>query len=274
MSKVPLTNISITSIKNARNADGTSGTSSNTYSVLRNGANFNKFDLTYLGNATQLSQINNFSQWRKYPTDYEGNCVAYFIGSDGNFSTTFQYYEFPSGELITKTLSIGQSETVAAYDTPGVIIVSGDGTASSQGFCGAQPPPATIVVNCGTTYFHPNNFPPYKLFFRVNSGTGVGTPLYLLDSSVQLEPCRFVVTYNNILVIDTGYVSKDVNANANYLGRLNNTLTRLGEPTVTSVTYSDTVIGGINKNISSVQEVFVTVYSPLGGRFAFQINCV
>lgn len=68
MAFVPTTGtISITQIRNARNSDGTAGTTSSTYSVLRDGANFSKFDSTYLNGATTLSQVTNFSQWRNYP---------------------------------------------------------------------------------------------------------------------------------------------------------------------------------------------------------------
>jgi uncharacterized delta-60 repeat protein len=68
MAKVPTTGpISITNIRQSRNIDGTAGTTSNTFSVLRNGANFSKFDPAYLQGATQLSEVNAFSQWRNYP---------------------------------------------------------------------------------------------------------------------------------------------------------------------------------------------------------------
>lgn len=73
MSKVPITGpISITDIRVARNNDGTAGTTSNTFSVLRNGADFSRFDPNFLQGATQLSQINSFSQWRGYPIDLSG----------------------------------------------------------------------------------------------------------------------------------------------------------------------------------------------------------
>lgn len=276
MAKVPtIGQIRMTDLRLARNVDGTAGTTSNTYSVLRDGANYNRFDFNYIGEARQLSEVIRFSQWRGYPTDFEGRCETYLIAADGSGASTFRYYEFPSGVEKFTQLQLGQSLNIDVYEIPGVIVTVGDGTAARQFFCGAKPPPATIVVNCGVTYLYPNSFPPYKLVYRIPLGTGTGTSTYTLESPVTTnEPTRFVLTYNNSTVVDTGYISKDNNANQVFLGRLNNTLERLGESTVSSITTTNAATGSFSKNVPWVEDAFITVYSPLGGRFGFRVNCI
>jgi hypothetical protein len=118
MAKIPITGpISITNIRQARNIDGTAGTTSNTYSVLRNGANFSRFDPTYLQGATQLSQVNAFSQWRGYPID-----VAITINwslTANNFGEGFITINFinqnSQGDQISQV--VGNNQTVSGTFT-------------------------------------------------------------------------------------------------------------------------------------------------------------
>lgn len=70
MAFVPKTGpIKMTDIRNARNSDGSAGTTSTTFSVLRDGAVFSKFDPFYLGSVGSLNDVTRFYQFRNYPNN-------------------------------------------------------------------------------------------------------------------------------------------------------------------------------------------------------------
>lgn len=79
------------------------------------------------------------------------------------------------------------------------------------------------------------------------------------------NPVRFQVIWNNQVVIDTGYITRNINPLANQLTIVNDSLTALGEPTVSNVKFvlfreRET----FNKNLSSPTIVIVRVFAPIG----------
>ena len=164
MSKVPLTNVSITSIRNARNADGTGGTTSNTFSVLRDGAVFGLFDPTYLAGATTLSQINTFGQFRNYPVDkalglFNAQVEKILIQPDGkilvggafstyNGTTRNRIIRLNLDGSIDTTFNIGTGFNFSVYamalQSDGKIVVGGEFT-SYDGLTGFTFAPVGFV---------------------------------------------------------------------------------------------------------------------------------
>jgi hypothetical protein len=106
----------------------------------------------------------------------------------------------------------------------------------------------------------------------------VGNQQYITDTIIQLGtatgkvvfkaipysvPDRFQVIWNNEIVIDTGYISRDPSPSS-WLGPLNEALTDLGEPTVDNIKYvlfreRET----FTKNLSSPSTAIVRVFNPL-----------
>lgn len=129
-------------------------------------------------------------------------------------------------------------------------------------------------INCGTT-IRSNTFNTlYSTLYQVTLGSTTGRVDLTAGPSTQFEPIRFQVIYNGNVVIDSGYISADPNANSVYLTRLNNVLTSLGEPTVASITTMGTFRGNFTKSLASPTTATVRVLCPLGGGFAFTLSCV
>ena len=184
----------------------------------------------------------------------------------------------PGAEGVTFCIEQLSQGTIDAFNAQGLTL--------SEGEC-YTPPIPTTVVNCGTTYTSALFEQEFRELFRVPLGTGTGTSSYVLDVAPAIGAgttgaIRFVVTYNDVTVQDTGWVSRDSNANSVYLTGLNNLLTALGYPTVASITVITSpsgITGSFSKNVSSVQNAFVEVfiYTPSGSTgnpFALRINCV
>jgi hypothetical protein len=146
--------------------------------------------------------------------------------------------------------------------------------------------PFAVSKNCGVTFVS-TLYEPFIYWYKVPLGTGTGTPSYVFDVAAASGAGttgvnKFVLTYNNVEVVDTGWVSRDSNANSVYLTGLNNTLTSKGLPTTASITVITSpggITGSFSKNVSSVQNVFVTVYNYVqigtrGNPYAFRVNCL
>ena len=68
---------------------------------------------------------------------YSGGCGKYTLFDEGDAAgSTFEYYAFPSGTLTTVNVPFGGTGTVVqAYTTPGVTLISGDGTITGPATC-------------------------------------------------------------------------------------------------------------------------------------------
>jgi hypothetical protein len=55
------------------------------------------------------------------------DCGAYSITDDGNTAqSTFQYYAYPSGTIVTSSVNFGQTINFQAYQSPAPTVTSGD----------------------------------------------------------------------------------------------------------------------------------------------------
>lgn len=86
---------------------------------------------------------------------------------------------------------------------------------------------------------------------------------------------RFQVIWNNQVVIDTGYITRNINPLSNQLAQLNDDLEDLGEPTVSNLKFvlfreRET----FNKNLSSPSTAIVRVFTPsLRSYYKFSLSC-
>jgi len=262
------------------------------FNTLKGLADITKFDANYSEGASNLTQITKTIQFRGYPTTIITTpCYVYeYINTTSN---TFSFGPYPLcpgpgdfniqigpfAEGVTFCIEELSQGTIDAFNAQGLILTPGASVCDT-----ASPRPAT-VVNCGTTYTSALFEQSFSKYFRIPLGTVTGTSYYILDvvSAVgagSTGAIKFVITYNDLTVEDTGWVSRDLSANSVYLNGLNNLLTSLGYPTVTSITsISQPISGSFNKNISSIQNVFVEVfiYTPRGSTgnpFSFEISCL
>jgi len=187
----------------------------------------------------------------------------------------------PSAEGVTFCLQQLSQSTINAYSALGLVLTP------AASICNpGSSEPFAIAKNCGVTFVS-TLWEPFIYWYKVPLGTGTGTPSYVFDVAAASGAGttgvnKFVLTYNNVEVVDTGWVSRDPNANSVYLTGLNNTLTSKGLPTVASITVITSpsgITGSFNKNLSFVQDVFVTVYNytqntSTGNPYAFRVNCL
>jgi len=185
----------------------------------------------------------------------------------------------PSAEGTTSCLQQLSQSTINSYSALGLVLTP------AASICNpGSSEPFAIAKNCGVTFVS-TLWEPFIYWYKVPLGTGTGSPSYIFDVAAAAGAGttganRFVLTYNNVEVVDTGWVSKDPNANSVYLTGLNNVLTNRGLPTVASITViTSQITGSFNKNQSSVQDVFVTVYNytqntSTGNPYAFRVNCL
>ena len=89
-------------------------------------------------------------------------------------------------------------------------------------------------------------------------------------------PDRFQVIWNNQVVIDTGYITRNINPLSSQLAEVNDALEALGEPTVSNVKFvlfreRET----FNKNLSSPSTAIVRVFSPVidVSAYKFSLSC-
>jgi hypothetical protein len=82
---------------------------------------------------------------------YSGDCRTYQLSADGDTTTVYEYYEYPSGDLKEVTLLLGESDTVNAYENPGIIIKSGNGSFGDLGLCSESTTTAEPTTTSTTT---------------------------------------------------------------------------------------------------------------------------
>lgn len=185
----------------------------------------------------------------------------------------------PSGEGTTSCLQLLSQSTLDSYSALGLVLTPA-ATVCNPG----SAEPFAVAKTCGVT-FTSTLFEPFIYWYKVPLGTGTGTSSYVFDVAAAVGAGttgahRFVLTYNNTTVADTGWVSRDSSANSVYLSGLNTLLTLKGLPTVTSITViSSQITGSFSKNSSLVQDVFLTVYTytsrtSTGNPYTFRVNCL
>lgn len=215
-----------------------------------------------------------------YVYEYINNSVN-TISLNGTLceSGSYSINVIPSAEGATFCLQQLSQSTIDAYSALGLVLTP----AASVCNPGSSEPFA-VSKTCGVT-FTSTLWEPFIYWYKVPLGTGTGTSSYIFDVAAAsgagtTGANRFVLTYNNTTVEDTGWVSRDPNANSVYLTGLNNVLTNKGLPTVGSITViTSAITGSFNKNLSLVQDVFVTVYtytpnSSRGNPYAFRVDCL
>jgi hypothetical protein len=105
---------------------------------------------------------------------------------------------------------------------------------------------------------------------------GSSTGKVVLKAIPYSVPDRFQVIWNNQVVIDTGYITRNINPLSNQLAQVNDALEDLGEPTVNNVKF---VLfrerQTFNKNLSSPTTAIVRVFSPVIGVsiYKFSLSC-
>ncbi len=262
------------------------------FNTLKGLADITKFDANFSEGASTLTQITKTIQFRGYPaTIIATPCYVYEYINTTSITFSFGPYPLcpgpgvfdiqigPGAEGVTFCIEELPQGTIDAFNAQGLTLTAGAST------CDTASPRPTTVVNCGTTYTSGLFEQSFSKYFRIPLGTATGTSSYILDVASAVGAgstgaIRFVITYNNLTVRDTGWVSRDPNANSVYLNGLNNLLTSLGYQTVASITViSSPITGSINKNLSSIQEAFIEVfiYTPRGSTgnpFSFEISCV
>jgi len=82
---------------------------------------------------------------------YSGDCRTYQLSADGDTTTVYEYYEYPSGDLKEVTLLLGESDTVNAYENPGIVIKSGNGSFGDLGLCSESTTTAEPTTTSTTT---------------------------------------------------------------------------------------------------------------------------
>ena len=91
-------------------------------------------------------------------------------------------------------------------------------------------------------------------------------------------PDRIQVIWNGNVVIDTGYISNNTDANTTWLNTLNTELIRLGQPTVSSINIIPSglrEVGSFNKTAANPSTAIVRVFAPLEGTaINFHLRCV
>lgn len=262
------------------------------FNTLKGLADITKFDANFSEGASTLTQITKTIQFRGYPATITAiPCYVYeYINTT---STTFSFGPYPlcpgpgvfdiqigpGAEGVTFCIEELSQGTIDAFNAQGLILTPGAST------CDTASPRPTTLVNCGTTYTSGLFEQSFSNYFRIPLGTITGTSFYILDVAAAVGAgstgaIRFVITYNDLTVQDTGWVSRDSSANSVYLNGLNNLLTSLGYPTVASITViSSPITGSFNKNLSLIQDAFVEVfiYRPRGSTgnpFTFEIDCL
>jgi hypothetical protein len=82
---------------------------------------------------------------------YSGDCRTYQLSADGDTTTVYEYYEYPSGDLKEVTLLLNESDTINAYENPGIVIKSGNGSFGDLGLCSESTTTAEPTTTSTTT---------------------------------------------------------------------------------------------------------------------------
>jgi hypothetical protein len=114
---------------------------------------------------------------------------------------------------------------------------------------------------------------PYITDYIYNLGSSTGKVVFKAIPYGSAD--RFQVIWNNQVVIDTGYITRDINPLVLEKNLINAGLIELGEPTIDNVKYvlfreRET----FNKNLSSPTTAIVRVFAPnLKANYKFSLSC-
>lgn len=274
-------------------------------------SNINLFDPLYAGNVVQLNQITRSEQYRNYPKFFttaniytnlgtgfssdsvacsnSGNLTNVYL-SDGAIQSVYEAYlngkrlwantslttPYNGGNLWFKTSASANSGDSFQIGTDGFI----------QAWGSSCTIPSSPSVSCGSpTNYSGGNAYPSETSINVGSGTGTVSLTFVPESL----PDRFIVIWNNAIVIDTGY--KGLLAynfgggnrswfTSQLLGKLDPVLLVTypnftefpddGYPLVSNTFVTHT----FNKNLSSPTFALVRVYAPASRtRWNFTLLC-
>lgn len=121
-----------------------------------------------------------------------------------------------------------------------------------------------IVCDSQTDMSNPYNVKQqYITDYIYNLGSDIGK--VVLKVIPYSNPVKVQVIWNNQVVIDTGYITRNINPLSNQLTIVNESLTALGEPTVSNVKFvlfreRET----FTKSLSSPTTAIVRVFAPIG----------
>lgn len=197
------------------------------FNSLINFSNINLFDPLYSGNVVQLNQITRSEQYRNYPKFFttaniytnlgtgfssdsvacsnSGNLTNVYL-SDGSIQSVYEAYlngkrlwantslttPYNGGNLWFKTSASANSGDSFQIGTDGFI----------QAWGSSCTIPSSPSVSCGSpTNYSGGNAYPSETSINVGSGTGTVSLSFVPESI----PDRFIVIWNNAIVIDTGY---------------------------------------------------------------------
>jgi hypothetical protein len=138
---------------------------------------------------------------------YSGVCNTYFFGIDTfpGESTTFGYYEYPSGTYTQITITAPDAIFANAYSNPGVFYVSGDSgyTIENYGPCSLTPTPTNTSTPTRTPTPTPTSTTSTTSLlswsFTRDSGTGAYN-LYINNVNVEARSN----TSNGFITVNVG----------------------------------------------------------------------
>jgi hypothetical protein len=169
-----------------------------------------------------------------------------------------------TGDPSTKntTLTINKANATPTLVTLNVLAPLVNDSYSLEFNC-PTPSLPTIPCGAGTSYSGGTSYPTVQNV-TLGSDTGVVT----LNYQAYSVPDRFVVEYQGVVVIDTGYVGDSF-----YQNQLNSALIALGEPTAPIVgTGQGTAT--FNKTSATPSVATVKVYAPMSGTgWDFTLGC-
>jgi hypothetical protein len=301
-----------TTIQGAIVEGGASGASTQTdFNSLINLASISKFDPLYSGDVVELNNITQSIQFRNYPKNFtavnigtnlgsgfssssaacsSGGSIATVYLSDGGIQSLYE--AFINGKILWANTSLTTPfdggnlwfKTTTGINDGDSFQIGTDGFIQSWGgTCAVINNPA---ISCGvsTSYKGGQSYPSES---AINLGSATG--ITWLNISPRDVPDRFIVLWDNVRVIDTGYVGSQY-YNFGGLGRtwfknqlagkLDPTLLVTypnftefpddGYPLVTSVNF----YYSFNKSNSNPTSALVRVYAPGQGTvWSFNLGC-
>jgi len=302
--------VSNTTIQGAIVEGGGSAGAITNFNSLITSSNINLFDPLYSGDVVQLNEITRSAQYRNYPKFFttaniytnlgtgfssgtvacssSGNLANVYL-SDGGTQSLYEAYlngkrlwantglttPYDGGNLWFKTSASANSGDSFQVGTDGFI----------QAWGGSCTVPSSPSVACDTQA----NYSGGIAYPSENSVSVTGTGTVSLSYNPQSVPDRYIVIWNSVTVIDTGYRGSatynfgGVNRswfNGQLLGKLDPVLLVTypnttefpddGYPLVNSSFPTFT----FNKNLSSPTFALVRVYAPASGtRWSFTLSC-
>lgn len=302
-----------TTIQGAIVEGGASGASSSTdFNNLKGLASINKFDPVYAGNVATLFEVVESNQFRNYPKTSTAITIGTNLGSGfssssvacsstGSIATVYVsdggvqglYEIFQNGKRLWTNSSLttpynGNNlwfKTSSLANNGDSFQIGTDGFISSWGgTCAIINTPGLSCSN-NQEYNGENNYPT-DIAVSLGSSTGTVTLTYDPDGA----PDRFIVYWNNNVVIDTGYRSNNVlTYDFGRPGRssFTSSLTGKTDP-ILGVTYpnttnfpddgyprvTQTASASFTKNLASPTSALVKVYGPMNSTiWNFTLSC-